>query len=538
MTRDQLKIMSELLKINNLCLSISSDNESEILKNINFSLKESEILSLIGESGSGKSLTALSIIRLLENNCRVTSGDIIFNNKNLLSLEERSMRIIRRNDISMIFQEPMRSLNPVMSITDQLEESYKNENKKDIKNKIIENLISVGINDAERVMSLFPHQLSGGMKQRIMIAMAIACKPKLLIADEPTTSLDVTIQKQVLDLLLKLKDDLNMSILFITHDLAVASQISDRIVVMKSGEIVEDNYSMDFFKNPKNSYSKTLLESSSYTKRNASRENKENQNVLEVNNLKVYFKEKKPFLSKEQPYKKAVDDVSISIEPGVTHAIVGESGSGKTTVAKAIMGLTNITEGNIKILNQDILKMKNNYRSNFRRNYQMIFQDPFSSLNPRMRVGSIIKEGLSFLKPELNNDEVNSSIINAIKSVGLNENSIYKYPHQFSGGQRQRIAIARVLVLDPKLLICDEPTSSLDVTVQKQVLDLLIDIQDRRHISYLFISHDINLVSSIADKISVMYQGKIVESGKTSDIIENTSNDYTKKLLSSVPQII
>ena len=538
MTRDQLKIMSELLKINNLCLSISSDNESEILKNINFSLKESEILSLIGESGSGKSLTALSIIRLLENNCRVTSGDIIFNNKNLLSLEERSMRIIRRNDISMIFQEPMRSLNPVMSITDQLEESYKNENKKDIKNKIVENLISVGINDAERVMSLFPHQLSGGMKQRIMIAMAIACKPKLLIADEPTTSLDVTIQKQVLDLLLKLKDDLNMSILFITHDLAVASQISDRIVVMKSGEIVEDNYSMDFFKNPKSSYSKTLLESSSYTKRNASRENKENQNVLEVNNLKVYFKEKKPFLSKEQPYKKAVDDVSISIEPGVTHAIVGESGSGKTTVAKAIMGLTNITEGNIKILNQDILKMKNNYRSNFRRNYQMIFQDPFSSLNPRMRVGSIIKEGLSFLKPELNNDEVNSSIINAIKSVGLNENSIYKYPHQFSGGQRQRIAIARVLVLDPKLLICDEPTSSLDVTVQKQVLDLLIDIQNRRHISYLFISHDINLVSSIADKISVMYQGKIVESGKTSDIIENTSSDYTKKLLSSVPQII
>ena len=538
MTRDQLKIMSELLKINNLCLSISSDNESEILKNINFSLKESEILSLIGESGSGKSLTALSIIRLLENNCRITSGDIIFNNKNLLSLEERSMRIIRRNDISMIFQEPMRSLNPVMSIADQLEESYKNENKKDIKNKIVENLISVGINDAERVMSLFPHQLSGGMKQRIMIAMAIACKPKLLIADEPTTSLDVTIQKQVLDLLLKLKDDLNMSILFITHDLAVASQISDRIVVMKSGEIVEDNYSMDFFKNPKNSYSKTLLESSSYTKRNASRENKENQNVLEVNNLKVYFKEKKPFLSKEQPYKKAVDDVSISIEPGVTHAIVGESGSGKTTVAKAIMGLTSITEGNIKILNQDILKMKNNYRSNFRRNYQMIFQDPFSSLNPRMRVGSIIKEGLSFLKPDLNNEEVNSSIINAIKSVGLNENSIYKYPHQFSGGQRQRIAIARVLVLDPKLLICDEPTSSLDVTVQKQVLDLLIDIQNRRHISYLFISHDINLVSSIADKISVMYQGKIVESGKTSDIIENTSNDYTKKLLSSVPQII
>ena len=538
MTRDQLKIMSELLKINNLCLSISSDNESEILKNINFSLKESEILSLIGESGSGKSLTALSIIRLLENNCRITSGDIIFNNKNLLSLEERSMRIIRRNDISMIFQEPMRSLNPVMSIADQLEESYKNENKKDIKNKIVENLISVGINDAERVMSLFPHQLSGGMKQRIMIAMAIACKPKLLIADEPTTSLDVTIQKQVLDLLLKLKDDLNMSILFITHDLAVASQISDRIVVMKSGEIVEDNYSVDFFKNPKSSYSKTLLESSSYTKRNASRENKENQNVLEVNNLKVYFKEKKPFLSKEQPYKKAVDDVSISIEPGVTHAIVGESGSGKTTVAKAIMGLASITEGNIKILNQDILKMKNNYRSNFRRNYQMIFQDPFSSLNPRMRVGSIIKEGLSFLKPELNNDEVNSSIINAIKSVGLNENSIYKYPHQFSGGQRQRIAIARVLVLDPKLLICDEPTSSLDVTVQKQVLDLLIDIQNRRHISYLFISHDINLVSSIADKISVMYQGKIVESGKTSDIIENTSNDYTKKLLSSVPQII
>ena len=538
LTQGRIKIMSKLLEVKNLYLSIESENENKILKDINFSINSSEILSLIGESGSGKSLTALSIIRLLEKNCRIKKGKIIFNDTDLLSLEEQNMRLIRKNDISMIFQEPMRSLNPVMSIYDQLLEAYEKESRKKIKRKIIENLISVGIDDASRVIDLFPHQLSGGMKQRVMIAMAIACKPKLLIADEPTTSLDVTIQKQVLDLLLELRNELNMSILFITHDLAVASQISDNIVVMKEGMVVENSESKKFFENPKSLYSKTLLASSSYNRKNNLTNSLKNNSVLKVNNLKVYFKEKKSFIAQNQDYKKAVDDISISIDAGATHAIVGESGSGKTTIAKAIMGLTEVTDGDIRILDKDILKMEGKEKLNFRKNYQMIFQDPFSSLNPRMRVGSIIKEGLSFLKPYMNTEETNECLKNVIENVGLEESSLYKYPHQFSGGQRQRIAIARVLVLDPRLLICDEPTSSLDVTVQKQVLDLLTEIQTKNQISYLFISHDINLVASISDTLSVMHQGKIVESGKTSDIINNTSNDYTKKLLSSVPQIL
>ncbi len=538
LTQGRIKIMSKLLEVKNLYLSIESENENKILKDINFSINSSEILSLIGESGSGKSLTALSIIRLLEKNCRIKKGKIIFNDTDLLSLEEQNMRLIRKNDISMIFQEPMRSLNPVMSIYDQLLEAHEKDSRKKIKRKIIENLISVGIDDASRVIDLFPHQLSGGMKQRVMIAMAIACKPKLLIADEPTTSLDVTIQKQVLDLLLELRNELNMSILFITHDLAVASQISDNIVVMKEGMVVENSESKKFFENPKSLYSKTLLASSSYNRKNNFTNSLKNNSVLKVNNLKVYFKEKKSFIARNQDYKKAVDDISISIDAGATHAIVGESGSGKTTIAKAIMGLTEVTDGDIRILDKDILKMEGKEKLNFRKNYQMIFQDPFSSLNPRMRVGSIIKEGLSFLKPYMNTEETNECLKNVIENVGLEESSLYKYPHQFSGGQRQRIAIARVLVLDPKLLICDEPTSSLDVTVQKQVLDLLNEIQTKNQISYLFISHDINLVASISDTLSVMYQGKIVESGKTSDIINNTSNDYTKKLLSSVPQIL
>ncbi len=530
--------MSSILTVKNLYLNIKSNNKEEkILKNINFEINTSEVVSLIGESGSGKSLTALSIIRLLEKSCFIKDGEIIFTKKNILKIQEKEMREIRKNDISMIFQEPMRSLNPVMNIYNQVEESFENKKNINSSKKIINLLISVGIRDAERVINLYPHQLSGGMKQRIMIAMAIACKPKLLIADEPTTSLDVTIQKQVLDLLLELKEKLNMSILFITHDLAVASQISDRIVVMKNGKIVENSLSEKFFTSPENSYSKKLLKSSTYKKNIVNNKNSYDNNVLDVKNLKVYFKEKRNFLSRNNVYTKAVDGISLSIKPGMTHAIVGESGSGKTTIAKAVMGLNKVTSGKIKILNKDILLMNNSERRDFRKNYQMIFQDPFSSLNPRMRIGAIIKEGLCFLKPEMSIHNVNLLLKDVIKNVGLNDESLYKYPHEFSGGQRQRIAIARVLVLNPKLLICDEPTSSLDVTVQEQVLDLLSNIQNKSNISYLFISHDIKLISNISDTISIMNKGKIVESGITSDIINKPNNEYTKKLLNSVPQI-
>ena len=537
LTQGQIKNMNDLLSIQNLFLSIDSENEEEILKDISFNIKESEVVSLIGESGSGKSLTALSVIRLLEKSCKIKKGKIYFLNKDILSIEEKEMRDIRKNDISMIFQEPMRSLNPVMNIYDQLKEAYIDMKSVNIKQEIIRNLISVGIKDAERVINLYPHQLSGGMKQRVMIAMAIACKPKLLIADEPTTSLDVTIQKQVLDLLLELSDKLNMAILFITHDLAVASQISDKIVVMQNGRVIENSSAKKFFSNPENSYSKTLLSSSIYLRKTVNIENEHDNNVLSIKNLKVYFPENNNLFGRNKSYVKAVDDISILIKSGSTHAIVGESGSGKTTIAKAIMGLVKPTSGKIEILNKDIFSMSPFDRRYYRKYYQMIFQDPFSSLNPRMRVGAIIKEGLCFLKPEINDFDIDSILKDVLDKVGLKHDSLNKYPHQFSGGQRQRIAIARVLVLEPKLLICDEPTSSLDVTVQKQVLDLLIDIQNKTKISYLFISHDIKLISSISETMSVMYKGKIVESGKTSDIINHTRNEYTMNLLKSVPQI-
>ena len=537
LTQGQIKNMNNLLSIQNLFLSIDSENEEEILKDISFNIKESEVVSLIGESGSGKSLTALSVIRLLERSCKIKKGKIFFLNKDILSIEEKEMRDIRKNDISMIFQEPMRSLNPVMNIYDQLKEAYIDMKSVNIKQEIIRNLISVGIKDAERVINLYPHQLSGGMKQRVMIAMAIACKPKLLIADEPTTSLDVTIQKQVLDLLLELSDKLNMAILFITHDLAVASQISDKIVVMQNGRVIENSSAKKFFSNPENSYSKTLLSSSIYLRKTVNIENEHDNNVLSIKNLKVYFPENNNLFGRNKSYVKAVDDISILIKSGSTHAIVGESGSGKTTIAKAIMGLVKPTSGKIEILNKDIFSMSSFDRRYYRKYYQMIFQDPFSSLNPRMRVGAIIKEGLCFLKPEINDFDIDLILKDVLDKVGLKHDSLNKYPHQFSGGQRQRIAIARVLVLEPKLLICDEPTSSLDVTVQKQVLDLLIDIQNKTKISYLFISHDIKLISSISETMSVMYKGKIVESGKTSDIINHTRNEYTMNLLKSVPQI-
>jgi peptide/nickel transport system ATP-binding protein len=306
-----------------------------------------------------------------------------------------------------------------MNIYDQLKESYTVKNTKNIKKEIINNLVSVGISDAERVISLYPHQLSGGMKQRVMIAMAIACKPKLLIADEPTTSLDVTIQKHVLDLLLELKNKMNMSILFITHDLAVASQISDKIIVMRDGEIIEKANTTNFFKNPKNTYSKSLLDSTHYLKKENKKETNHNDNTLDIKNLRVYFEESKSFFSKQKKFIKAVDDVSIKIKTGSTHAIVGESGSGKTTVAKAVMGLAKITSGSIKIQNKDISNLSSRETINHRKNYQMIFQDPFSSLNPRMRIGAIIKEGLCFLNPEINKKEMDFLLEDVLYKVGM-----------------------------------------------------------------------------------------------------------------------
>ena len=531
-----------MLEVKNLNISVESNSlEKKIVKNVNFNINQSEIITLIGESGSGKSLTALSILRLLDNACNVKSGKVLFSGENIFLLPEKKMREIRRNEISIIFQEPARSLNPVTKIYDQVKESMytRNKNNKYYRRKVKSLLLSVGIRHVERVMDSYPHQLSGGMIQRVMIAIAIACKPKLLIADEPTTSLDVTIQNQVLSLLQDLNKKLNMSILFITHNLAVASKISDRILVMKNGKIVEHNTKNKFFKKPKDKYSIKLLESAKYkiNKVKNKKISEKNNNALEVKNLKVFFKIKEGNSFFNKRIIKAVNNVSFNINSNTTHAIVGESGSGKSTIARAIMGLDYITSGKIIVLKNNIYNISENELRKFRKNFQMVFQDPYSSLNPRMRIGSIIKEGLLFLKPNLNSCDIDKIIRETLISVGLPLNCLNRYPHEFSGGQRQRIAIARALVLEPKLLICDEPTTSLDVTVQKQILDLLDKIKNEREISYLFISHDIQLVANFSDTISVMKNGKIVENGNTKSILRSPKHIYTKELLKSVPRI-
>lgn len=527
--------MNKILDIQKL--NISVDNllsQKKLISDISFNIKKSEVVALIGESGSGKSLTALSIARLLPSGLKINSGKIFLDDENLFSCTERKMREIRRGKISMIFQEPMNSLNPVMKIYKQINEAIPKvgDNFQEIKNL----LISVGINDYDRVMNSFPHQLSGGMRQRVMIAIAIACKPDLLIADEPTTSLDVTIQKQVLELLKELNKKLHMSILFITHDLAVASSIANKIIVMKDGRIVENKEKNIFFTSPDNNYSKALLSSSKMRKYNEIDSIKGDVSV-NVSKLHVDFPLKKTKLFEPKKYFKAVKNVSFKVMKNQIHAIVGESGSGKSTIARTIMGLENITSGSIKILGYEANSLGANDSRLLRKKYQMVFQDPFSSLNPRMRIGKILGEGLVYLAPELNKDEVYIKTCNVLDKVDLDKDCLSRYPHEFSGGQRQRIAIARSLILDPEVLICDEPTSSLDVTVQKQVLDLLYKIKNENHMSLIFISHDLNLVSNFADTVSVLKEGEIVEEGKTSDILYTPKHSYTKKLLDSVPQI-
>ncbi len=483
-------------------------------------------------------------MRLLPDVIQVDSGRIYLDETSLFDLTERQMQKVRGKRVSMIFQEPMTSLNPVMKVGDQVAEVIQLHlglGKKQAKKKVISLFEEVGIPDAAQRYDWYPHQLSGGQKQRVMIAMALACEPDLLIADEPTTALDVTIQAQVLDLLKKLREHRGLSILFITHDMGVVHEMADRIAVMKKGEIVEQSLHKDFFEAPKHDYTQKLLQDAIPSQTLKSKA--PSRTLLELKGLKVHFPIKKGIFQRTVGHVKAVDGVDLTIEKGQTLALVGESGSGKSTIGQAILKLTSTTEGQVDFHLEDqvvnLCYLSESQMKPLRKRIQVIFQDPFSALNPRMTVSEIIREGMNSLKVGEPDREWQDNRIEALlEQVGLLPEYKNRYPHEFSGGQRQRIGIARALAVEPELIICDEPTSALDVSVRAQVLALLDSLQQKYQLSYLFITHDLSIIPGIAHKVAVMKNGRIVESGDVSEVMHNPQQDYTKSLLNSAPQLI
>ena len=540
--------MSEnILQVKNLTVSTGTGTKkTDIVNNISFTIERGETFVLLGESGSGKSITALSIMRLLPAAIKISDGSVILHTTNLFQLPENKMRKIRGAKIGMIFQEPQTSLNPVLTAGQQISETLRqhdNLSKKQCIKRSIELLDAVGIPDAERRINEYPHQFSGGMKQRIMIAIALAGKPDLLIADEPTTALDVTIQAQVLNLLRKLQSETGMSILFITHDIGVASQMADHIAVMQNGSIVELKTKKELFSNPENSYTQKLFDAiPSWEKRTDENEieeieRTERTSLLKVKDLKVYYPIRKGIFKRTIGHVRAVDSVTIDLHAGETVAIVGESGSGKTTMGKAILQLLEVTSGDITYQKTDLNKLDAPSLRKLRSDIQIVFQDPYSSMNPRMMVNDIIQEGMLAQGVGESKKERDEHTVKLLEQVGLLPEHRYRYPHEFSGGQRQRICIARALAVKPKLIICDEPTSALDVSVQAQILSLLKDLQKEYQLGYLFITHNISVVEYIAHYVAVMYEGKIVEQGAVEKILKNPKNPYTKNLLSAVPRI-
>ncbi len=522
-----------LLNVKNLTVSFKRSDNSDFIavNNINFELKEGEILGIVGESGSGKSVSSHSIMRLLPypKAFHDEKSEIIFNGHNLLSLDEKEMQKIRGKEISIIFQEPMSSLNPLHKIGKQIAEIILTHNKISKTKALIKAfklLKLTGIQNAKKRLYAYPFELSGGQRQRVMIAMAIANKPKILIADEPTTALDVTVQSQILDLLLKLKKQIGMSIIFISHDLRIVSKIADRICVMKDGKIVEQGITSDIFNNPQHIYTKKLIKSFLNLEKNTGI-TKETE-IISAKDINVSYPIKKSFFGKILEEIHAVDKISLSIKAGECLGIVGESGSGKTTLGMALANLINY-KGSVFLNN----KMIQNNSKELRKKIQIVFQDPYNSLNPRLNIFQIVSEGLDVHYPKLSKNDKKNRVINMLKEVGLDESALYKYPHEFSGGQRQRIAIARSLIIEPEIVILDEPTSALDVTVQTQVIELLKKMQKKKHLTYIFISHDMKVIRSISTEIIVMKNGKIVEKGLTEDIFNNPQKQYTKTLIAA-----
>ena len=581
---------NKILEIKNLITEFKSDNHSiKAVNDINFSINEGEIVGIVGESGSGKSVTSLSAMGLIPSPPgKITQGEILFvksdgTTVDTTKLNLEGLRKIRGNEMSMIFQEPMTSLNPVFTCGNQVAETiiiHQKTSHQEAKIKTIELFKKVELPRPEAIFNQYPHQLSGGQKQRVMIAMAISCNPKLLIADEPTTALDVTVQKTILELLKTLQKETKMGILFITHDLGVIAELAHKVVVMYKGKIVEEGKVSEIFNNPNHPYTKGLiscrpplharysklptvpdfmevsktgelkskLESipefiSQITLPNEIRK-KEHETIysksplLEIQNLKTYFSLEKNIFGKTTSWVRAVDDVSFKVFPGETLGLIGESGCGKTTTGKSIVHLAPITSGRIFYKGNDVFKMSNRDFLNFRKDVQIIFQDPYSSLNPRVTVGKAIMEPMKVHKLLNSDEERKKRVIEILEKVGLKAGDYNNYPHQFSGGQRQRVCIARTLAMEPKFIICDESVSALDVSVQAQVLNLLNDLKKDFGLTYIFISHDLSVIKYMCDRMVVMNkQGKIERYGECDEIYKDPQTEYTRSLIEAIPKI-
>jgi peptide/nickel transport system ATP-binding protein len=577
-----------LLEVKNLVTEFHSQDEIiRAVNGISFTLHKGETLGIVGESGTGKSVTALSIMRLVKcPPCKISQGEIIYHSSNsgsvdLLKLSEEEIRLFRGKDIAMVFQEPMTSLNPVYSCGEQVMEAILLHQKcshKSAKQKTIALFKEVQLPRPDMIFNSYPHQLSGGQKQRVMIAMAISCNPSILVADEPTTALDVTVQDTILKLLQKLQKERGMSILFITHDLGVISELADRVLVMYKGKIVEEGTTWKIFANPQHPYTKGLLACrpplskryhwlptiadfmitredgtltqspfsieqvtakllvSSIDRKNRHKDIYSGEPILRINNLKTFFPVHTGLFGSSKQFVKAVDDVSFDVYPGETLGLVGESGCGKTTLGRTILRLIEPTGGEIFYKGRNLRTLSAREMRSLRKHMQIIFQDPYSSLNPRMTVGEALMEPMQVHKLYENNTIRREKAIELLHKVNMTEEHFYRYPHEFSGGQRQRICIARALALSPEFIICDESVSALDVSIQAQVLNLLRKLQKELKFTYIFISHDLSVVKFMSDRMAVMQEGKIVEMGDADEIYNNPKTEYTKKLIHSIPR--
>lgn len=581
---------STLLEVNNLTVSFTTENGTfQAINGVSYSVEKGQCIGIVGESGSGKTVASLALMRLLPRTGKISGGDLIFNSRHgktaIQNLSEKEMRSFRGNEIAMIFQEPLTSLNPVLTCGSQVMEAimlHQHVSKNESRNRTLELFKRVKLPRPETLLDSYPHQLSGGQKQRVMIAMAISCNPSLLIADEPTTALDVTVQKAILELLKELQEENNMSIIFISHDLGVIAEIANKALVMYKGDIVEQGNILDIFSNPQHPYTKGLLAcrppldkrlhilptvkdfiepqtpkgdsnsniQSPYRglgqgdkniitpeeRKEAHQKLYAQEPVLKVENLKTYFPIHKGILGKTTNYVKAVDDISFSIYPGETLGIVGESGSGKTTLGRTILRLIEPTSGSINYKGNDILKLSAEEMRHYRKKLQIIFQDPYSSLNPHLTVGESIVEPMRVHEILRNEKERKVRAIELLERVSMNASQFNRYPHEFSGGQRQRICIARALALNPEFIVCDECISALDVSVQAQVINLLSELKKDFGFTYLFISHDISVIKFISDRMIVLYNGKIEEMGDADEIYFNPQKEYTQRLINAVPK--
>jgi microcin C transport system ATP-binding protein len=524
-----------LLSVRDLSVAFRSGGTTTVaVDRISFEVDKGETLAIVGESGSGKSVSALSIPRLLPYPAAShPSGEIWFQGRDLLKLAEAEMRKVRGNDITMVFQEPMTSLNPLHSVERQVAEVLKvhrGMSDKAARARVIELLTQVGIRDPESRLGAYPHQLSGGQRQRVMIAVALANEPDLLIADEPTTALDVTVQAQILKLMKELQARMGMAILFITHDLGIVRRFADRVAVMSQGKIVETNETAALFEAPQHPYTQRLL--AAEPKGDPPVSDLSKPVVIEAENLKVWFPIKRGFFRRTVGHIKAVDGVDVRVRGGQTLGVVGESGSGKTTLGLALLRLIQ-SEGPIVFLGRKIDTLGFREMRSARADLQVVFQDPYGSLSPRLAVVDIVAEGLEVHERKLTYEEKRERVARALADVGLDPAMMDRYPHEFSGGQRQRIAIARAMVLEPRFVVLDEPTSALDMSVQAQIVDLLRDLQARRNLAYLFISHDLKVVRALANDIIVMRNGKVVESGPAADVFASPKTDYTRELFAA-----